>query len=176
MRSLFIQCPWSEIPSNENFVSKAQIKTMFTIIMKIIGSKRKCEMMRAADKHADVSHYDLNNIAVFNRFANEISSKVIDIEASDYVMKCLRSIKACNYKKAKKTIETLTKLIYPNKMRFEMFSEFVSTQKRKFIDFLYIFNNCEKKAFGPNSEEILQISREFEQYKSNVLGSMDINL
>ena len=61
-------------------------------------------------------------------------------------------------------------------MRFEMFREFVSTQKRKFIDFLYIFNNCEKKAFEPNSEEILQISREFEQYKSNVLGSVDINL
>ena len=173
---IFIRCPWSKIPDNENFITAEQIKRVFSVIVKTYTYKLKYEKLVAQGKHSEAEAYNLNNIGVFNSFVNEVSSKIVDTKARDYVMECIRTIKNCNFKKSctKETFDTLYALICKEELRYSMFCEFVSKENCRFIDFLYIFKNCGKVSYNFNSKEISDIENEFTAYKNKVLNNIKV--
>ena len=173
--NIFIRCPWSKIPSNENFITVNQIKTIFNIIVKTFTYKYKYFINKKNDQ-SDIEKYNLDNIGVFNKFVNEIASGIVDVVAKDYTMNCLREIKNCNLKKDSVycCFEKLYYLISKNENNMSLFLQLVSLEDKKFIDFLYLFKNCNKIKFDENSNEIKDIETEFNKYKSGILSDIKV--
>ena len=175
MQSVFIYCPWSKFPGNENMITNDQIKKMFYVITKAIMFKETCESLKAQKDNSSVEGYDLNNIGIYNKFINK-AGEIIDVEARQYVIRCLQLIRLCNYKKkcAGETIKTLNALICKDEKTRSLYAEFVSENTGKFIDFLSILSRCAKEKFDFSSNEIQEIEKEFTAYKTKAISNIKI--
>ena len=176
MSNIFIRCPWSDMPTNENFLTDAQAKKMFLMIVNAIEYKYYYYELKKQNRYAEALAYDLQRIGVFNKFANAVSTTIVDPEARYFVLECIRKIRDCNVKKrnVKATIDTLYNILARDKVRRSLYAEFTSTQDGKFINFLYILDNCKNRRFDNDSDEIRQLVREFNAYKNKQLDKIDV--
>lgn len=165
-KSILINTPWSEHPSNAIHVTVDQVYEMYELIIKAFMFKYKHEKLKDRKLYDEASKYDLNNLKIFNLFVNENLEKVSDPIARDYVLETISNIRDNNFSKdcVKKSYQTLFMVFDPNNIRRDNIKVYMA-RYGQFIDFNRLFKTCNKVALTESSNEINDI---FEFYNSSL--------
>lgn len=173
--SIFIKFPWSEIPSNENFVTEGQIRQVYFFISNAILQKIKSEVGSSwGIIPNEISSGKLSDIKVYNKLMGEIDSQIFDPIAQEYTRQCIRAIKDCNLNKKNvaKSFYTLYSTFCRNSSTNQLYSLYLASNKKKFIDFKKLFDLCKTATLTDTSTEIKEIKTDFDAYCNKALGQI----
>lgn len=166
--TIFIKFPWSKNPANEVYISADQIRTVYDIIIKAFLCKYKYEQGMLMGKRG-LEKYDLDRIKVYNAFVDEVSNKVFNSVAKDYIFSTLKSIRSNNFDKkcVKESYDQLFILFNPEQMGYKVIKEGLAKNPNKFIDFYTLFERCNNYALTPNFGDLKELIEFYEECRNS---------
>ena len=111
----------------------------------------------------------LNSIDKVKSFVNEISTKIYDSTARDYILTTLKNIRENNYNRqsVKQSYEVLFSIFGPEEPTFKGIRNALANNPDSFIDFCKLFEKCNRTTLTVNSKETLEIMSLYKQQQIN---------
>lgn len=172
----FMEFPWSEHEENEIYVTGDQIKECYNLIMTALLYRQKYNELVDEKNFNESIKYNLSKARVFNLFEDASSSKIFDPVARDYVMDCVRKIRDVNSKKrnTNRSIDALYDFFCGDQLRKQLFAEYLASDKKRFINFLGLFNMVEKYDLSNGCDQLTEIANSFKEYKREKVDNIKL--